>query len=356
MAGAAAQENSESDRTVLDTYGDSDMALSAVMQSSHAKFDEFCTKIIGHLKVNTSASLQVALRNFHQLSQKMLPSLWKDLFRDLELPLVKTVLIQSVNRSILNALLLKSKNCSTVTTEREDCTYFQRIFWQQQVLAASKKDARGMRWHPLMIKWCIYLRAQSQGAYETLHQSKCIRMPSQRTLRDYTHHLKSEPGFSAGVDAQLLSATNINSCEERDKHVLLLLDEMYVKQDLVYDKNTGELIGFMNLGDINNHLLALEQSMSLPDESTEVLARTMMVFMVKGLFSRLEFPYAHFPCHKLTGELIFDPFWDAVYRLERLGLKVCLLVCRINNCFYLMVAGPKFSVQIDCLRPLQIVV
>ena len=224
-------------------------------------------------------------------------------------------------------------------TEREDCTYFQRIFWQQQVLAASKKDARGMRWHPLMIKWCIYLRAQSQGAYETLRQSKCIRMPSQRTLRDYTHHLKSEPGFSAGVDAQLLSATNINSCEERDKHVLLLLDEMYVKQDLVYDKNTGELIGFMNLGDINNHLLALEQSMSLPDESTEVLARTMMVFMVKGLFSRLEFPYAHFPCHKLTGELIFDPFWDAVYRLERLGLKVCLLVCRINNCFYLSIKG-----------------
>ena len=81
--------------------------------------------------------------------------------------------------------------------EREDCTYFQRIFWQQQVLAASKKDARGMRWHPLMIKWCIYLRALSQGAYETLRQSKCIRMPSQRTLRDYTHHLKSEPGFSA---------------------------------------------------------------------------------------------------------------------------------------------------------------
>ena len=137
-----------------------------------------------------------------------------------------------------------------------------------------------------------------------LRQSKCISLPSQRTLRDYTHHLKSEAGFSAGVDSQLLSAAKLEKCEERDKCVLLLLDEMYVKQDLVYDKNTGELIGFINLGDINNHFLALERSISSPEESTEVLARTMMVFMVKGLFSRLEFPYAHFPCHNLTGELI----------------------------------------------------
>ena len=46
---------------------------------------------------------------------------------------------------------------------QKECNSFQRIFWQQQVLAASKQDARGMRWHPLMIKWCIYLRYLSSG-------------------------------------------------------------------------------------------------------------------------------------------------------------------------------------------------
>ena len=176
-----------------------------------------------------------------------------------------------------------------------------------------------------MIKWCIYLRAHSQGAYETLRQSKCIQLPSQRTLRDYTHHLKPGPGYSAGVDIQLQSAANLDKCEEREKHVLLLLDEMHVKQDLVYDKNTGELVGFVNLGDINMHLLALEKSMSAsPDVSIEPLASTMLAFMVKGLFSHLEFPYAHFPCRNLTADLMFDPFWEAVSRLERLGLKVCI--------------------------------
>ena len=35
---------------------------------------------------------------------------------------------------------------------------FQRIFWQQQVEAAAQKDPRAMRWHPLMIRWCLHLR------------------------------------------------------------------------------------------------------------------------------------------------------------------------------------------------------
>ena len=35
---------------------------------------------------------------------------------------------------------------------------FKRIFWEQQVEAASKKDSRSMRWHPLMIRWCLHLR------------------------------------------------------------------------------------------------------------------------------------------------------------------------------------------------------
>ena len=35
---------------------------------------------------------------------------------------------------------------------------FQWIFWQQQIEAATQKDARRIRWHPLMIRWCLYLR------------------------------------------------------------------------------------------------------------------------------------------------------------------------------------------------------
>ena len=33
------------------------------------------------------------------------------------------------------------------------------------------------------------------------------------------------------------------------------MDEVHIKDDLVYDKHTWQVIGFQNLGDINDHLL-----------------------------------------------------------------------------------------------------
>ena len=77
---------------------------------------------------------------------------------------------------------------------------YRRVFWEQQMKAASQNDARQMRWHPAMIKWCLYLRHRSSGAYETLRKTGCIYLPSQRTLRDYTHVAGSRMGFSKEVD------------------------------------------------------------------------------------------------------------------------------------------------------------
>ena len=163
--------------------------------------------------------------------------------------------------------------------ESETTTTFQRIFWQQQMDAAKQSDARGMRWHPLMIRFCIFLRHQSQSAYETIRQSKCIHLPSQRTLRDYTHHTKANPGFSSEVDSQLCHATGLHESEERDRHVLLIVDEMHIKEDLVFDKHsgsikynffffvltliliTGELIGFTNLNDVREQMTLLEKAL-----------------------------------------------------------------------------------------------
>ena len=73
---------------------------------------------------------------------------------------------------------------------------FGRLFWDQQSKALQAKTASAMRWHPLMIKWCLYLRHLSGGGYEALRKSSCISLPSQRTLRDYTHVTKATSGFS----------------------------------------------------------------------------------------------------------------------------------------------------------------
>ena len=69
------------------------------------------------------------------------------------------------------------------------------------------------------------------------------------------------------------------------------------------------------------HLAAFEQCLSTkePDES---LATTMLVIMVRGLFTKLHYSYAQFPTKNLAGHQLFDPYWEAVFRLDRCTLKV----------------------------------
>ena len=215
---------------------------------------------------------------------------------------------------------------------------FQRVFWQQQKKAASVKGKKGMRWHPLMIRFCLYIRHHSSKAYEALRQSGCISLPSQRTLRDYSHSVKAMPGFSNEVDDQLKAAAKPLTLKEWEKLVVLLVDEIYIKEDLVYDKHEGTLIGFMNLGEVNNHLLAFEQSFDTDtDSNATALAKTALTFMVKGIFTSLRFPYAYFLCTTLTADMFFQPFWEAVYRIERAKLKVC------NNIILLIIVTCDLS-------------
>ena len=175
-----------------------------------------------------------------------------------------------------------------------------------------------------MIKWCLYLRHRSSGAYEALRESGCLVLPSQRTLRDYTYYVEATAGFLADVDRQLMQAAKLDTCKEYEKCVILLIDEMYVKEDLYFDKHKRHLIGYTDIGSINSYLEEFEKSLSGKPSETKTIANAMMTFMVQGLFTKLRFPYAQFPCRDMTGEQLYHPFWDAVGRLERMGFKVAI--------------------------------
>ena len=209
---------------------------------------------------------------------------------------------------------------SSVVAKQFPPNSFAHVFWHQQLKAATRPNSRGMRWHPLMIKWALFLQYQSAGAYETIRNY--VALPSQRTLRDYSHHTKAHIGFSDEADKQLMSIADVLQIQDWQKYVILLMDEMHIREDLVYDKHTGALLGFTNLGDINCHLDQFERSLETNTISECSMAKTMLVIMVRGLFTKLQYPYAQFPSVKLSGDQIFDPFWEAVYRVERCTLKV----------------------------------
>lgn len=117
---------------------------------------------------------------------------------------------------------------------------FQSIFWMQQMKVLTAKSKTQIRWHPLIIRWALYLHYKSSGAYETLRKSSVISLPTTRTLRDYRHFSShSQTGFTGTSDRQLLDIIKQRRPSHLARYVFLLIDEMYIKEGLVYEKSTG---------------------------------------------------------------------------------------------------------------------
>ena len=180
----------------------------------------------------------------------------------------------------------------------------------------------------MLIRWCLHLRILSGSAYDTLRH--ILVLPTDRTLRDYTHFIKSETGIQAKVTEQLISETNFDDLEEWQKFVGIIFDEMKIKEGLVYDKHECKIKGFIDLGDINNHLMIFENSItdtSNHNSSTNTLpiAKQMLTFMVRGIFIKLNFPYAQYPTVGITAEQLFPIAWEVVRNLECAGFKIMSL-------------------------------
>ena len=194
----------------------------------------------------------------------------------------------------------------------------------------------------LGFKWCLYLNHKSSSAYNLLRSSKVIQLPSQRTLRDYSHHYKSSSGFSVELDNQLITEFSSTTTEEYQRHVSLIGDEMYIKESLVYSKASGELVGFCDIGDINNHLLQLEQKYQNDEDTHLKFAKTVLVIMIRGLFTDVTFPYATFPATNLTGEQLIPIFLEAIMRVETCGLRVTSITLdgsSVNRKFFKIIAA-----------------
>ena len=194
---------------------------------------------------------------------------------------------------------------------------FARLFWDEQLKASSVKDPRLVRWHPVLIKWCLNLKLLSGSAYHALRTSGFVKLPSDRTLRDYLHYFSNKPGFQEEVHQQLFEEAKLSALPSERRYVSLILDEMKIKEGLVYNKYTGHIIGFTHLGDINDDLMKLENDSDHPPIAKQVLA-----LMVRGLLFKLEFPYAHFSTNGITADLLFPIVWEAIRLLESGGLRV----------------------------------
>ena len=188
---------------------------------------------------------------------------------------------------------------------------FLKMFWSEQTKAFGRQKG-GMRWHPMLIRFAILIHSQSPSAYNTLRQTGALKLPGESTLRDYTNAIHPQHGFNSDVIDEVRKATA--SLKSHQRWVVLLHDEMAIKSDLVHDRVTGDITGFVNHSDWTS------------DSPTEEdLASHVLVFMVIGISSRLKISLGYFPTKAATSSHLFQTFWRAVGILEiQCGLKVCV--------------------------------
>ena len=99
---------------------------------------------------------------------------------------------------------------------------------------------------------------------------------------------------------------------------------MYVKEGLVYNSHNGDLVSYCDIGEINNHLISLEKEYQT-NETHKKLASTMMVLMVRSLFTSFTFPYASLAASNLTGDQLVPIIYEALFRLERPSQRMEIL-------------------------------
>ena len=92
---------------------------------------------------------------------------------------------------------------------------------------------------------------------------------------------------------------------DMERYIALLFDEMKIKSNLVFDRVTGELIGFTDLGDPSLNYGTIEE---------ESIASHILVFLLRGLCTNLKFPFA---TKNVTSHQTMSLFWEAVFILEK---------------------------------------
>ena len=87
--------------------------------------------------------------------------------------------------------------------DRSKVTDFMNLFWlQPQKLFSS--SAKSMKFHPMIIRFCLSAKS---ACYEELRNSNILKLPSQRTFRNYRNFAKPKPCIKKPVTDELFGLT-----------------------------------------------------------------------------------------------------------------------------------------------------
>ena len=108
-----------------------------------------------------------------------------------------------------------------------------RLFSEQQNKLFSSSSI-GVRYHSVIIRFCMSLAAKSPSGYEELCNSKVLVLPNQGLFKDYRNAIRPQRGFNKKIVEELTSLTE--SYFDVQCYVVLLFDVAKVQSNPVFDE------------------------------------------------------------------------------------------------------------------------
>ncbi|CAB4004957.1 Transposable element P transposase, partial [Paramuricea clavata] len=195
-------------------------------------------------------------------------------------------------------VFFRSPNCDVIIERSEVCDPCSII--TKQLKKTNKKRAKTS---PAKIvdedithKLFGLLHPKSPSAYRELRESGALVLPSERVSRDYKNYFSPK----AGVNAENVESlqNKVKSFSGIQRYVVLVMDEMKIQSNLVYDKHSGDLIGFIDLGDPMTNYACLDKEDSVATHAWHFLLEHVgwedecdVVYKTLNLFAPSRFVY-----------------------------------------------------------------
>ena len=119
-----------------------------------------------------------------------------------------------------------------------------------------------------------------------------------------------QTGCNPYVISKFLKDIDIESIEPQDHNVALLFHEMRIKSGLVFSKATGKLVGFCDMGNVNDKLSRFDKCFKASAEAE--LANHVLTLMARGLFKHFNYPVAYYASVGFNSHQLHPVVWDVV--------------------------------------------
>lgn len=176
-------------------------------------------------------------------------------------------------------------------------------------------------------KFCFAVSYHSPAAYEVIRKQFNKNLPHLKTIKTWyaLSDLDSDPGLSESTLKRLKGF--VDDLNGEPLLCTLIWDEMYLRQQIFWDENTCEYVGFSSYGEAKptNRKRSQMNDEELQEPPKLPIAKKALNFMLSGINKHFIFPLAYHLVDSLDALELSTLINEFILKVSESGVKIVML-------------------------------